>query len=207
MTKQCFACKTVKETSEFYASPQTKDGLMTYCKECHKAKMKEGRDRKADTNIPVLLPPGSMKMCRHCLVELPMEAFGVNSRTSDGLQNACKPCANKMVAESRARNPERHRKASRRWNAANGDQVHDAYLNRTYGIDHAEYERMFDAQGGRCAICKSSDPGPRTKRFHVDHCHDTGKVRGLLCSRCNTGIGQLKHDQARLLAAQEYLKS
>lgn len=205
MTKQCYACKTVKATSDFYASPQTKDGLMTYCKECHKAKMKEGHARKAEHNIPVLPPAGSTKMCRHCHVVKPIEEFGANKRMSDGIQNDCKTCANAMVALARSRNPERHRNSSKRWAANNREKARDSRLKSVYGLPIGDYERLLAEQGGGCAICGTTVPGSRTERFHVDHCHDTGEVRGLLCSGCNMGIGQLKHDQARLLSAQAYL--
>jgi hypothetical protein len=53
------------------------------------------------------------------------------------------------------------------------------------GVDDAEYERMLEAQGGGCAICGAK---PKTRRLHVDHDHATGKVRGLLCHRCNRAL-------------------
>lgn len=58
---------------------------------------------------------------------------------------------------------------------------------------------MVLKQGGRCAVCGEE------KKLHVDHCHDTGKVRGMLCFACNTGIGKLKDDPDLLLAAHRYL--
>jgi hypothetical protein len=68
-----------------------------------------------------------------------------------------------------------------------------------YGIEFADYERMLDEQDGHCAIC------PSTEDLHVDHCHSTGVVRGLLCGPCNRGIGLLRDDTERLLAAARYL--
>jgi hypothetical protein len=70
-----------------------------------------------------------------------------------------------------------------------------------YGLSMDEYDRMLTAQNNACWICKCNfDRTP-----HVDHCHTTGAVRGLLCSNCNKGIGLLKDDPRRLLAAFEYL--
>lgn len=67
---------------------------------------------------------------------------------------------------------------------------------------------MQIAQGNRCAIC-GDPPDPNGKRaasrLHVDHCHETGKTRALLCLRCNNGIGHFLEDPARLAAASEYL--
>ena len=80
------------------------------------------------------------------------------------------------------------------------ERARDAYLLRTYGISNAHYEAMKAAQGGRCAICG------RQTDLHVDHDHRTEAVRGLLCVRCNTGIGQLGDNVRGLKAALEYLQ-
>jgi hypothetical protein len=63
---------------------------------------------------------------------------------------------------------------------------------------------MLEAQGGRCAICRSDKPGGRG-RFAVDHCHSSGRVRGLLCVACNAGLGQFRDDPDLLRAAVAYL--
>ena len=86
----------------------------------------------------------------------------------------------------------------------------DKDLQRKYGISLLEYSQIFMAQGGKCAICGTEDPGTRNgekKAFAVDHCHTTGKVRGLLCEACNTGIGKLKEDVEILQSAIRYLNS
>lgn len=76
-------------------------------------------------------------------------------------------------------------------------------LQETYGISVAEYDALLVAQGGVCAICKTV---PSTaKRMHVDHCHDTGVVRGILCHYCNTAIGAFREDLEVLLFALQYL--
>jgi len=65
---------------------------------------------------------------------------------------------------------------------------------------------LREQQGGRCAICGAPEEEAPKKRLHVDHCHTSNRIRGLLCSRCNVGLGQFKDDPGRLLAAIEYLK-
>jgi len=65
---------------------------------------------------------------------------------------------------------------------------------------------MRKRQRSRCAICGTPEDRTPKKRLHVDHDHETSRVRGLLCSQCNTGLGQFKDDPQRLLAAIEYLK-
>jgi Recombination endonuclease VII len=64
---------------------------------------------------------------------------------------------------------------------------------------------LYDSQGGKCAVCRHDIP-PTTHRSHIDHCHDTGKVRGILCLNCNTGIGRFKESEAVMLAAIAYLR-
>lgn len=73
---------------------------------------------------------------------------------------------------------------------------------RTYGITTSDYARLCSEQHGQCAICGIS---PFGQALHVDHCHETGKVRGLLCLTCNAGIGLLKDDPDLCYAASIYL--
>lgn len=77
------------------------------------------------------------------------------------------------------------------------------HLERTYGLTLAEYDEMLESQDGVCAICK--EPCATGRRLAVDHDHDTGTVRGLLCSRCNLGIGYLKN-AVNLAQAITYLE-
>lgn len=81
---------------------------------------------------------------------------------------------------------------------------------RKFGISHAEYAELHQGQGGVCAICKKPETATRNgkvKSLAVDHCHSTGRIRGLLCADCNTGIGKLKEDKNIFLAAIQYLKN
>jgi hypothetical protein len=76
---------------------------------------------------------------------------------------------------------------------------------RPYGISVAEYDRLLEAQRGRCAVCGTKDPGSRRLVFAVDHCHETDQVRGLLCYLCNSGIGMLQDNPQIIRAAAEYV--
>jgi hypothetical protein len=73
------------------------------------------------------------------------------------------------------------------------------------GFDGADADAMLAAQQGRCAICQRHESEFKRK-LSLDHCHTSGRVRGLLCSGCNTALGLMGDDTARLLAAVEYLK-
>jgi len=79
-------------------------------------------------------------------------------------------------------------------------------LKNTYGITPEQYDLMLTEQNSRCAICSAKKPGGRTKMFFIDHCHSTGNIRGLLCMRCNTGLGLFLDSQKFLANAISYLK-
>lgn len=75
-------------------------------------------------------------------------------------------------------------------------------VTRKYGIGAAEYRALLDAQVGACPICR----GSLGENPHVDHDHATGKVRALLCSGCNVGLGQFRDNPAALRAAADYVE-
>lgn len=72
-----------------------------------------------------------------------------------------------------------------------------------YGISHNEYLGLSHLQNGLCSICGNDNNG---RNLCVDHCHETGKIRSLLCTSCNAGIGNFKEDVTRLISAIEYIK-
>jgi hypothetical protein len=90
----------------------------------------------------------------------------------------------------------------------------DYWLRKKFGIGEEDYAALFEKQGGKCAICGSDSPkgrksgrGGKVNNFYVDHCHQTGKVRGLLCNHCNRGLGLLGDNLAALESAVTYLKN
>lgn len=86
------------------------------------------------------------------------------------------------------------------WQKKNPEKVRAAYFRRTYGITLAAYAEMEFSQGSACAICR------QTGSLVIDHCHASGAVRGLLCDRCNVGLGCMQDDIERLKAAVQYLE-
>lgn len=78
------------------------------------------------------------------------------------------------------------------------------YRIQQFGLTLEQYDTMLETQKYCCCICKTSEPGKHN--WHVDHNHTTGKVRGLLCSPCNTGLGHFGDDPTRLRAAADYLE-
>ncbi len=85
-------------------------------------------------------------------------------------------------------------------------RVRRANLRRYYGFSPEQYDAMLAEQGHQCLICGVSPEHSMKGRLYVDHDHKTGKVRGLLCGLCNSGIGKLGDSIARLRAAADYLE-
>ena len=84
----------------------------------------------------------------------------------------------------------------------------DYQLMRKFGLTRQDYDQMLCEQGGGCAICESENPGSKNKgQFSVDHNHETGEVRGLLCTRCNTALGSFKDNPEFLRRAISYLEA
>lgn len=81
----------------------------------------------------------------------------------------------------------------------------DTTLRRTFGITLEEYLKIHDEQGGCCAICNKS-VSENGKALAVDHCHSTGKIRGLLCDLCNRGLGMFRDNPDSLITAIQYLR-
>jgi hypothetical protein len=123
--------------------------------------------------------------CRKCGISKPVTAFHKQGRR--GRHSWCKECFNAYARETRSRNYSSEQK--QRWN-----------LSRRYKMTRQAVAAMLDAQGGRCGICAGQLHKP-----HIDHDHRTGKVRGLLCHRCNIVIGGWE-DEAFRTAALRWLE-
>lgn len=127
-----------------------------------------------------------------------------------GARGMCCVCYNKWL---RTHNPDYGRKSreslERLKEAAKKKYGDDYTRHRTlvyrYQITLEEYEDRLIAQGYKCAICgKAHNPAPKRK-LHVDHCHATGKVRGLLCARCNGFMGTIDQDRSVISALIDYI--
>ena len=104
----------------------------------------------------------------------------------------CKVCAKARMKKQHKEKPHIGRKS---------------HLKFKYGITPAEYDVLFEKQGGVCATCGTSEPGPRWTNFAVDHCHTTGKVRGLLCKSCNIALGEMKDNPEVIRSMIKYLEN
>jgi hypothetical protein len=161
-----------------------------------------------------------MKHCRICGELKPFDDFYRATGMRDGRRNECKPCfqadrkAKYNSAEAVARvkrwqeqNPERLAayQAEYRNRPERKRAMRDLYYRRNFGVTADDVDALLAGQGGRCAICGGTPT--RAEGWHVDYDHVTGRIRGVLCQRCNHGIGLLDEDPARLRAAADYLES
>ena len=147
------------------------------------------------------------KECRRCAALKSRSEFHRATRAKDKTRPYCKACDAEFAKEYRT-NP-KHRETiqarDRRWRSKNPERFADHQLKVRLGIEIGTYGRLLQNQGSVCAICKHTND-KIGKRLAVDHCHDTGVVRGLLCNNCNSGIGFLCHDVELLRAAVAYLE-
>jgi hypothetical protein len=142
-----------------------------------------------------------MKKCPKCKQTKPLSGFDDNHRLSDGKRCYCKLC---------------HVASSREWRIKRIKKEPDLNwrykIKQFYNLTPDEYYAMLDSQNGVCAICglpetivNHYEENKSPQKLSVDHCHKTKKVRGLLCSMCNSGLGKFREDSDLLASATSYL--
>ena len=148
------------------------------------------------------------KRCSACETTKPVTEFYVR-RTVGGHRNVCTVCHKAAVAERNKRPDVRERKNAQRRayrkTTAGRAAAKDERLRHRYGLTAAGFVNRLAEQGGVCAICAC--PPPEGDVLCVDHDHENGAVRALLCRTCNIGIGHLNDDPALVRKAAEYLES
>mgnify|MGYP001233749649 CR=1 FL=1 len=165
------------------------------------------------------------KQCRVCSKDKPLSDFPLRRGKSDTWCKLCQKEYKKAywkenreaIAEKRKDTYEQNRdkylsQMKEYYRSLDPNDVREKgwrnKLKTQFGMSVEDYDLLLEEQGGVCAICRQKETQKhkgRIIRMAVDHCHDTGEVRGLLCRACNTGIGLLGHDTERLTAAIQYL--
>lgn len=147
------------------------------------------------------------KECRVCKVEKPETRSYFRWRNdSNKFRTECIECSEKNKKIYRKNNPDKVKATYKKTYAkrkANGKHK-DSCLRNDFGITLEEYNKMFEEQGGCCKIC-CKHQSEQKRALAVDHCHSSGKIRGLLCNNCNKGIGNLQDNLEILSRAFEYV--
>ncbi len=188
--KRCTRCKKTKPASEFSPDGSMKRGLASRCKKCMCKIAKEYY--KTLVKSKPKPPKNGKKRCGHCGVIRAASEFYFHRASKDGLASDCKHCAKIRMKEYRGAGDNTNKEHNRRNNL------------KKIGMSLEEYDEMFDDQGSRCAICRKKQGNLRT--FNVDHDHVTGKTRGIICNRCNIGLGCFDDDIDAVRKVLKYLK-
>ena len=153
-----------------------------------------------------------MKKCSKCQEPKSLKEFHKDQKRKDGLCSACKECFKKHYQKHKKTILSRNKK----WRNSNPEKIKiyntrkkEYELFRNYGLSLHDKNIMLSNQNSQCSICKISIQEhleKYQKDFHVDHNHKTGKIRSLLCEKCNRGLGFFNDDFETLLEASKYLK-
>lgn len=158
----------------------------------------------------------NLKQCSKCGFKLPDDLFGsFSQRGKTYSRGVCNPCRTDRERTAREENPEkvrsrdreRYRKRVERDPKEIYKHYRNQYLLKAYGITLEDYKEMLINQRGSCAICGISEEEAPMQRLHVDHCHSSGEIRGLLCHNCNALLGHAKDDETILKSAISYLRN
>ena len=137
-----------------------------------------------------------MNICSKCGEAKTPEEFSRRLERPKGHHSWCKKC---MTLDQK-----------RRYREKNPDTIRDGKLKASFGIGLEDYNKLLASQDNVCAICKQTETtlsvSGNLKALAVDHCHTTGKVRGLLCQKCNQALGLFNDDVERLSSAIKYIK-
>jgi hypothetical protein len=160
-----------------------------------------------------------MKTCRDCGQAKPLDDFYASKGGRDGRRPECKACNLAARKAKYAKNPAPYIARVKKWQQANAERLNayrreyrkrperkaadrDGHLRRKYGITLAQYDEMLERQGDGCAVCRRP---PSEISLHVDHDHRSGRIRGLLCFRCNNALGDLDDSEDLFYAAGTYV--
>ena len=177
----CSKCNTLKDVLYFYKRPEN-NSHRGVCNFCSKGYMRSKKIRIEEANQ---LIRENLKRCSKCLDVKHIDSFGIDNFTKFKLTSWCKSCI--KVEKQRT-----HKKDS---------------LHKKYKLSLEDYKNLIINQGGKCKICEQVLDLQDPKSEHVDQCHITLVVRGILCRNCNLGLGFFQDNTAFLLKAITYLTS
>lgn len=216
--KTCPRCQQHKQWSDYQKCAGVKDGHQSYCRQCAYAYECQSDERNAEAikarwaeKLARQADPGLTKRCCGCKQVKPHLEFYAHRATGDGRTSYCRDCAREYGKKHRAKYPVKVRESNARRETDTAKRQHARKLTRKwrlqlYGLTPDSYDALLDSQDSVCAICGSPGQLWAERNLHVDHDHETNEVRGLLCRRCNLGIGYFVDDVGLLAQAIDYLK-
>lgn len=203
ISKTCSKCRETRLLSQFNKDKNSSDGWFSTCKACQKEnynlKFKGNTEHQKEKykkskqlrQLPLPLLPVEKK-CSVCLTVKSVDQFNKKSTIKDGLMAACRACTKAINKDWRSKNTRPKEKIKR-------------YNLKKYQLTLEGFYLLREMQGDRCAICKCEMSLTRQGPC-IDHCHSSGRIRGLLCSSCNRGLGHFKDRPEFLVSAAEYIK-
>jgi hypothetical protein len=144
------------------------------------------------------------KTCTKCSLDKSLDLFPKMKASKDGRNCWCRQCSAEQKRQHYRLNRDKVKAQVKAYQTANPDNHRNNQLKRDFGITIEQYREMLEAQNNSCAICKRSED-LFTRSLAVDHCHLTGRVRGLLCITCNRLLGNAYDNKDVLLSAIDYL--
>ncbi len=131
------------------------------------------------------------KICNVCGKNKRVSSYD-KCHTISGIRGECTECRRSSDRKAKSRTVSKEKQ--RQYN-----------IKKIHGLSPERYKILWDSQEGLCAICKVQLSSLSRKAVHIDHCHATGKVRGVLCNQCNWGLGHFRDSVLYLDAAKQYL--
>lgn len=148
------------------------------------------------------------KKCKKCLEEKPLSSFNRASGNRDGLRGECSLCQSKYYKQYYKNNDEKIKKRKASWREQNKESYQAYFDEWRYGIDRKVAIRLRKKRkNSKCHICGLSAKDVHKNILYIDHDHSDGKLRGLLCDKCNRGLGYFRDNQEFLRNAADYLEN
>ena len=206
MLKQCTECKQTLIISEFHKCSRSKDGARNKCKRCRSMEIRKSyneEDSKSRAHAQKYRRNNKKKIAVSTKKHREQNKDKLYSKTKLWKENN-KDKTKKSWVEWRERNVKRRKVYKKNRRIKGLEIMSDRKQNyKKYNITIEDYDKMFDEQGGVCYICHEPS---LNQRLSVDHNHETGKVRSLLCSRCNIWLGILENNGELFEQFKIYLK-
>lgn len=187
LEKTCTVCEVTKELGSFGHDKKMADGRNLRCKECANSWAKKYKAKNKTVSIEQA--QRTFRQCAKCKETKVLTDFWKKKSEPLGYRYQCKACA-----------------YIDRNSILTAEKIRGYNLRSKFGLSVSDYYKILAEQNNVCKICGSPDPKSKHMVFHVDHDHNTGKIRGLLCGNCNLALGNAKDSIVILKSMIQYLE-